>query len=171
MTRRRTAPAAVVSGLLALGGMAILGGCGSAAPTQPAVSAAASAGASSTAADPAPTTGSASGLQTVAGPPFVAAATWVQGSGGRSLHVVPTAAGRVTQGPGDATEAWREVLRLAPDADQPGMQAQFDCHWSYARLVQPDKASWNLEPWRPVVSERQLVDARCNPGGPESADG
>ncbi len=105
------------------------------------------------------------------GPPFVTAATWVRGSGGRSLHVVPTAAGRVAQGPSAAAEAWAEVVRLAPDADQPGMQAQFDCHWTFARLVQPDKPSWNLEPWRPVVSDQQMVDARCNPGGPESADG
>ncbi len=116
-----------------------------------------------------PTTATAA--RTGVPPPFVSAATWVRGSGGRSLHVVPTAAGRVAQGAGDAAEAWSEVVRLAPDADQPGMQTQFDCHWTYARLVQPDKPSWNLEPWRPVVSDAQMVDARCNPGGPEAADG
>ena len=95
----------------------------------------------------------------------------MRGSGGRSLHVVPTAAGRAASGPSDEARAWGEVLRIAPDADQPGMQAQFDCHWVYARLVQPDKPSWSLEPWRPVVTDQQMVDARCNPGGPESADG
>ncbi len=95
----------------------------------------------------------------------------MRGSGGRSLHIVPTASGRSAQGAADDDEAWSEVVGLAPDADQPGMRAQFDCHWTYARLVQPDKPSWNIEPWRPVVSESQMVDARCNPGGPESAEG
>jgi hypothetical protein len=96
---------------------------------------------------------------------------WVKGSGGRSLHIVPTPAGRAARGPADDDEAWSEVTALAPDADQPGMRAQFDCHWSLARLVQPDKPSWNIEPWRPMVTESQMVDARCNPGGPESAEG
>jgi hypothetical protein len=50
------------------------------------------------------------------------------------------------------------------------MRAQFDCHWRFARIVEPDKPSWNLEPWRPVVTESEMVDARCNPGGPESAE-
>ena len=94
----------------------------------------------------------------------------VRGSGGRSLRVFPTASGRTAQGTADADEAWAEVLGLAADADQPGMRAQFDCHWRFARIVEPDKPSWNLEPWRPVVAESEMVDARCNPGGPESAE-
>ena len=109
--------------------------------------------------------------RSTAAPPFIARVQWVRGSGGRSLHIVPTASGRSAQGAADDDEAWSEVVRLAPDADQPGMRAQFDCHWTFARLVQPDKPSWNIEPWRPVVSESQMVDARCNPGGPESAEG
>ena len=103
-------------------------------------------------------------------PPFIASAAWVRASGGRSLHIVPTASGRLARGVSADDEAWSEVLRLAPDADQPGMRAQFDCHWTFARLAQPDKPSWNLEPWRPVVTEQQMVDTRCNPGGPESAE-
>jgi ABC-type transport system substrate-binding protein len=110
-------------------------------------------------------------LTPTAVPPFIARVQWVRGSGGRSLHIVPTASGRVAQGAAADDEAWAEVLRLAPDADQPGMRAQFDCHWTYARLVQPDKPSWNIEPWRPVVTAAEMVDARCNPGGPESAEG
>ena len=45
----------------------------------------------------------------------------MRGSGGRSLHIVPTASGRSAQGAADDDEAWSEVLRLAPDADQPGI--------------------------------------------------
>jgi Protein of unknown function (DUF2599) len=102
--------------------------------------------------------------------PYVDHVRWVTASGGRSLRVYPTKAGRTTQGPGDEAEAWSEVLRMAPDADQPGMRAQFDCHWTYARLAAPDKPSWNLEPWRPVVSSEEMTQAACNPGGPELAE-
>ena len=156
--------AVVGAGLLAL-----LAGCSSgsaAAPAQATTSVTPGTTTTSTTAStttPPPTTRTAV-------PPFIASTTWVRATGGRSLHIVPTASGRVAQGATDDDEAWSEVLRLAPDADQPGMRAQFDCHWTFARLVQPDKPSWNIEPWRPVVTEQQLVDARCNPGGPESAE-
>ena len=158
---------------------AVLAGCSTPEPSPPAAMTAtptaaptvpsATAG-SSTATSPAPSTPTSSPTSTAA-PPFIARVQWVRGSGGRSLHIVPTASGRSAQGAADDDEAWSEVVRLAPDADQPGMRAQFDCHWTFARLVQPDKPSWNIEPWRPVVSESQMVDARCNPGGPESAEG
>jgi hypothetical protein len=123
----------------------------------------------STTTSTAPPTSSTSATPTAV-PPFVARVQWVRGSGGRSLHIVPTASGRAAQGALDDDEAWDEVLRLAADADQPGMRAQFDCHWTFARLVDPGKTSWNIEPWRPVVTDRQMVDARCNPGAPESAE-
>lgn len=163
---------AVCAGLLAL-----LAGCSSGSAAAPAPVTTSTPG-STTSTTTSPTTTSpttapsrpATPTTAAAVPPFVASATWVRASGGRSLHIVPTASGRVAQGATDDDEAWSEVLRLAPDADQPGMRAQFDCHWTFARLVQPDKPSWNIEPWRPVVTEQQMVDARCNPGGPESAE-
>lgn len=86
---------------------------------------------------------------------------------GRSLQVYPTENGRVTTADGAGDEAWREVLAKAPNAGTKGMRAQFECHWAFARLAAPDKPSWNLEPWRPVVSAQAMYDARCNPGGPE----
>ena len=119
---------------------------------------------------PSSTRSSTSTARPAATPPFISRVQWVRGSGGRSLRVFPTASGRTAQGTADADEAWAEVLGLAADADQPGMRAQFDCHWRFARIVEPDKPSWNLEPWRPVVTESEMVDARCNPGGPESAE-
>src|SRR4051794_22045066 len=160
----------------------VLGGCSSApAGSAPAGSSATSSGTSTTTTPPptttstaGPSTGgpaSATGTGSSPAPPFVARVQWVKGSGGRSLHIVPTPAGRAAQGPADDDEAWSEVTALAPAAVQPGRRAQFDCHWTFARLVQPDKPSWNIEPWRPVVTESQMVGARCNPGGPESAEG
>lgn len=100
-------------------------------------------------------------------PPYIARVVWVSLPSGRSLQVYPTANGRVATADDAGAEAWREVLRKAPDAGSRGMRAQFDCHWAFARLAAPNKPSWNLEPWRPVVSGQQMYDTRCNPGGPE----
>ncbi len=103
-------------------------------------------------------------------PPYVDHTRWTQWDGESSLRVYPTPAGRHASGlgatvPGD--EAWSEVLNLTPDADIPGMRAQFMCHWYFAEAGAPGKTSWNLEPWRPVVDDRQMLKARCNPGGTE----
>ena len=105
-------------------------------------------------------------------PPFVDHTEWTQWGGGlTSLRVFPTPSGRAaTREPGmtaSADEAWAEVLALSPDADTVGMRAQFICHWRFAELAQPGKPSWNLEPWRPVVDDAEMVASRCNPGGPE----
>ncbi|WP_343708663.1 DUF2599 domain-containing protein [Mycobacterium sp.] len=103
-------------------------------------------------------------------PPFVDHVQWAHWSQLSSLRVYPTASGRAAaQQLGsltpEADEAWAEVLRLAPEADGPGMRAQFRCHWDFAENVQPGKTSWNLEPWRPVVDDATMVTTGCNPGG------
>ncbi len=104
-------------------------------------------------------------------PPYVDRTEWVHWGDLSSLRVYPTQAGRTEAGQvgtfaaGD--EAWAEVLADAPDADIPGMREQFLCHWQLAEFAQPGKTSWNLEPWRPVVTAAALVEAGCNPGGTE----
>lgn len=100
-------------------------------------------------------------------PPFIAGATWGESDYGVTLKVAPSAAGRQAWGADDSQLAWQEVLRLFPDADTPGMWEQFDCHWTWARILEPGKATWNLEPWRPVVSPERMLAEGCNPGGPE----
>lgn len=102
-----------------------------------------------------------------ASPPYIARVVWVSLPSGRSLQIYPTASGRIALAAGAEAQAWREVLRKAPDAASRGMRAQFDCHWAFARLAAPHKPSWNLEPWRPVVSAQQMYDTGCNPGGPD----
>ncbi|GAC56881.1 hypothetical protein GOHSU_14_00480 [Gordonia hirsuta DSM 44140 = NBRC 16056] len=97
-------------------------------------------------------------------PPYIERVAWAQTEVGPSLQIYPTRAGREVSGDTVAESAWREVLALAPDGDTPGMRAQFDCHWTFARLVDPEKPSWNLEPARPVVSPNEMVASRCNPG-------
>jgi Protein of unknown function (DUF2599) len=103
-------------------------------------------------------------------PPFIDHTEWVHWADLSSLRVYPTPSGRAVAGelggpPGDADEAWSEVLAMSDQADQPGMRAQFMCHWHWAELAEPGKASWNLEPWRPVVDDNQMIAAGCNPGG------
>lgn len=103
-------------------------------------------------------------------PPFVEHVQWAHWSQLSSLRVYPTTSGRAAAkrlgslSP-EAGEAWAEVLRLAPQADTPGMRDQFRCHWDFAENGQPGKASWNLEPWRPVVDDATMVTTGCNPGG------
>ncbi|HTI77008.1 MAG TPA: DUF2599 domain-containing protein [Mycobacterium sp.] len=107
----------------------------------------------------------------VPGPPYVDHVQWAKWGDMSSLRVYPTPAARQASldanSDAQAGEAWSEVLTLSPDADLPGMQDQFLCHWHYAELFEPGKVSWNLEPWRNKVSEEQMVAAGCNPGGTE----
>lgn len=103
-------------------------------------------------------------------PPYVDRVEWANWGGLSTLRVYPTAAGRAASGlatPAQGEHAWAEVLNLSPDADIPGMKPQFVCHWEFAELSEPGKSSWNLEPWRPEVSEEEMLAAGCNPGGTE----
>jgi hypothetical protein len=107
-------------------------------------------------------------------PPFVDHTEWTHWGRLTSLRVYPTPSARAAaRQPGTSAsvaasdEAWAEVLTLSPDADTPGMRAQFSCHWQFAEIAQPGKTSWNLEPWRPVVDNAEMVGSGCNPGGPE----
>ncbi len=114
-----------------------------------------------------------------AGPPAAAdtgtlidRVSWVSYDGLPTLRVYPSVAGRDIAGEWGKTaaqtsQAWREVLALAPDADTAGMRAQFLCHWNFAEFAQPGKTSWDLEPWRPPVADSQMLLAGCNPGGAE----
>ncbi|MGY4099452.1 DUF2599 domain-containing protein [Nocardia sp. R16R-3T] len=124
---------------------------------------------STTTAAPTPTTPLAAlpSVDPYAGVPLIDHTTWTDGVDGPRLLVYPTEAGRREAFPNTEERAWQEVLTHSPDADTPGMRDQFICHWVWARMVQPDKESWNLEPWRPAVGYQATVQASCNPGGPE----
>ncbi|WP_006244606.1 DUF2599 domain-containing protein [Mycolicibacterium tusciae] len=110
------------------------------------------------------------GADPVPAPPYVDHVHWAKWGDLSSLRVYPTAAGRsasLVATVDTEAAAWQEVLALSPDADMPGMYAQFICHWELAELGHPGKVSWNLEPWRPEVDDNTLVATRCNPGGTE----
>jgi hypothetical protein len=82
---------------------------------------------------------------------------WGDREGGPSLAVTPTAWGR------SKSQAAEEMVWAAvaaqPDADTRSMRDQLVCH----RIGALDKATWNLEPWRPTVDSITLLVSRCNP--------
>jgi Protein of unknown function (DUF2599) len=88
----------------------------------------------------------------------LASATWGEREGGRSLAVVPTAWAREA-GQAGRTVLWDELVESVPGADTPVMHDQLVCH----ALGAPDKAEWNLEPWRPDVGLVDVLAAGCNP--------
>ena len=95
---------------------------------------------------------------------------WAVAGDQPSLRVYPTAVGRsASTHLGSPDKAWAQVLKLAPEADHPGMREQFVCHWRFAEFAKPGKISWNLEPWRPRVDVIEMIAARCNPGGNEES--
>lgn len=177
-TRARIFASACAGGV---GVAIVLGGCGSTEPAgtgAPISTTASSTTASSTTASGVTSSGVTAGAATtthgasdspttptvIYRPPFIERVEWTDTEVGPSLSVFPTTSGRYTQDPTAMAAAWREVVALDAGADTPGMQAQFDCHWRFARIVEPEKPSWNLEPGRPVVSEEDMIGARCNPG-------
>lgn len=97
-------------------------------------------------------------VSTRLGTTAIAGADWGEREGGRSLAVEPTAWTRDAGQAGRAA-AWAALTQDEPDADSPGMHDQLVCHAIGAR----DKATWNLEPWRPDVGLVAVMAARCNP--------
>lgn len=88
----------------------------------------------------------------------VRSAEWGDREGGLSLAVDPTAWAR-TAGVAGSDVLWAQLVAAEPNADVPGMHDQLVCH----ALGAPDKATWNLEPWRPDVGLVAVLAARCNP--------
>jgi hypothetical protein len=87
-------------------------------------------------------------------------ATWSDSDdeGGRSLAVVPATWAR-TGGRAAEEAVWSQVVAQVPEAGTQAMHDQLTCH----TIGAPDKASWNLEPWRPDVGLLQTLAALCNP--------
>jgi hypothetical protein len=97
-------------------------------------------------------------VSTHLGTAAIASTDWGEREGGRSVAVEPTAWTRDAGQAGAAT-AWAQLVDAEPEADSPGMYDQLVCH----AIGAPDKARWNLEPWRPDVGLVAVMAARCNP--------
>jgi hypothetical protein len=83
---------------------------------------------------------------------------WGEREGGRSLAVTPSAWARAG-GLAAGELVPDQVVAAEPEAGSPTMLDQLACH----QLGAPDKATWNLEPWRPDVGQLDMIVARCNP--------
>lgn len=86
-------------------------------------------------------------------------AVWVQRDGEIALRVVPSTELRSCALSAPPLHGWDEVLALVPDADGPQMEQQYECHLRFAS----QQETWHLEPWRPLVSDQELILSRCNP--------
>ncbi|MGE2834838.1 DUF2599 domain-containing protein [Mycobacterium sp. SMC-4] len=134
-----------------------------------AVATAAALGAAPAHADPAPPRPPGS-------PRYIDHTVWEYHSGPEgeraTLRIYPTAwgwgSGGMFSNGAQLHDAWAELLQHAPDANTLTMQNQFFCYWQQNAFTNPGKVgTWNLEPWRPVVSNTMLFHAGCNPGGPD----
>lgn len=105
-------------------------------------------------------------------PRYIDHTEWEYHGDRATLRVFPTyggwlAAGVLSNG-NQNYDAWAELLENAPEANTLTMQNQFFCYWQLASFTNPAKiGSWNLEPWRPIVSNTILLNSGCNPGGPD----
>jgi hypothetical protein len=105
-------------------------------------------------------------------PQYIDHVAWEYHGDRATLRIYPTPWGWAAAGPfsngAQSYDAWAELLENAPDADTLSMQNQFMCYWQLAAFTNPGKVgTWNLDPWRPVVSSNMLQNAGCNPGGPD----
>ncbi|MGE2719611.1 DUF2599 domain-containing protein [Mycolicibacterium celeriflavum] len=105
-------------------------------------------------------------------PDYIDHTVWEYHGDRATLRIYPTPWGWAGSGPfsngAQSYDAWAELLEHAPDANTLSMQNQFMCYWQLSTFTNPGKVgTWNLEPWRPVVSNRILQNSGCNPGGPD----
>jgi hypothetical protein len=94
----------------------------------------------------------------VAGTQAIDSATWGENEGGRSLAVDPTDWARHA-GQAGVDLIRTQLVAAEPDAGTSTMGDQLVCH----AVGAPDKATWNLEPWRPDVGLILTATAQCNP--------
>ena len=99
-------------------------------------------------------------------------ATWVYYSGyGWTFQVTPTwwaraYAGSYLVGSAGWDELYARYRNAGLNTNLNGMRDQYICHEVIVAIVSPNKATWNIDEWRPDVGWIQTVNASCNPGGP-----
>jgi len=94
----------------------------------------------------------------VIGTQAIDSATWGDNEGGRSLAVDPADWARHA-GQAGVDLIRTQLVAAEPDAGSTTMGDQLVCH----AVGAPDKATWNLEPWRPDVGLILTATAQCNP--------
>ncbi|MGB8403233.1 MAG: DUF2599 domain-containing protein [Mycobacterium sp.] len=103
-------------------------------------------------------------------PQYIDHVAWEYHGDRATLRIYPTmwgwhAAGVFTNG-AQIYDAWAELLEDAPEANTLSMQNQFFCNWQLSKLLTPGKVgTWNIAPWRPVVTSTLMIQSGCKPGG------
>jgi hypothetical protein len=99
---------------------------------------------------------------------WIQKAEWKHNPEGWTLVVTPTDWTRKNfANPAAGDAGWAELYSKYKDKDRGihkninGMKDQFRCHVGFAR----DKATWDLDEWRPDVGYVRTVAEKCNPGG------
>jgi hypothetical protein len=101
-------------------------------------------------------------------------ATWHYTSPyGWTFQVYPTLwaranAGSTAVGYADWDELYARYKNAGLNTNLSGMRDQLVCHEIVVAIVQPTKASWNIDEWRPSVGLLSTINAKCNPGNPGS---
>lgn len=103
---------------------------------------------------------------------LIKSAEWTEQEEGWTLQVTPTRWARANFGDYWAGVAgWDELYDKYKDKGRgmqtnlDGLRDQYICHQQVVAIVEPKKATWNIDEWRPDVSYAQTVNERCNPGG------
>lgn len=102
---------------------------------------------------------------------LISSARWVWHSGaGWTFEVTPTGWARWNAGgylPGvfGWDELYSKYRYRGLNTNLDGMRDQWICHQQVVAVRSPNKATWNLDEWRPNVSYLQTINASCNPGG------
>ena len=79
-------------------------------------------------------------------------------SRGVTYHVTPTVEGRGMGSSGRSYDPRPEMTTHGVPTTQT-LVRQLVCHIVFAG----GKTVWNLEDWRPVVSDQQMISTQCNP--------
>ncbi|MFB9240304.1 DUF2599 domain-containing protein [Massilia antarctica] len=75
-------------------------------------------------------------------------------------------AGGYLVGVGGWNELYSKYKNRGLNTNLGSVRNQFICHQQVVAVVQPNKASWNIDEWRRDVGYLATVNARCNPGQP-----
>ena len=104
------------------------------------------------------------------GKDLISSASWVRYTEGWTLQVTPTQwarsnAGSYAVGAAGWLELKAKYQNRGLNTNLTGMQDQYICHQQLVAVRDRNKATWNLDEWRPSVGYVQTVNSYCNPGG------
>ena len=93
-----------------------------------------------------------------AGASIIESATTEQWDEGTRYIVTPTEAGRTMGAQVSSYNADADMTNAGIPVTET-LARQLFCHVIFAA----DKATWNLEDWRPVVGDTRMMNTQCNP--------